>query len=122
MASNAPKVTYLVQGEHGGPIKIGLSNTTGLGSRVAALQTGYPYRLKVVRLLQGNLEAELHSQFAHLRMNGEWFEPGEELLAFAGSDAKKGDHDDFRAGFAAGFAAAVTEVEVANRRLVEQLG
>jgi hypothetical protein len=115
------RVTYLVQGEMGGPIKIGRSNTKSLGSRIAALQTGYPYQLKIVRLIEGDLEAELHSRFAHLRMNGEWFAPGDELLAFAGSEATKGGHQDFRDGFAAGFASATTEFEVRTRSVLRHM-
>lgn len=114
-------VTYLVQGEHGGPIKIGLSNPTGLGSRLASLQTGYPYRLVVVRLEEGNYEAELHHRFAHLRLHGEWFSPGEDLLAFCGPDVKGDQSSDFRAGFEAGWGAAITEAEQRMRYVVECL-
>lgn len=114
-------VTYLVQGENGGPIKIGLSNHTGLGQRVSALQTGYPHRLRVVKLLDGNHEARLHHEFAAHRLHGEWFSPAPELLAFCGPDASPAGYEDFRAGFEAGYHAALQSVQVSLHRTFEYL-
>jgi hypothetical protein len=76
--------TYFLQGDDGGPIKIG-STRSDPHLRAASLQTGYPFgRLRVVGLINGpqRLERELHKRFRALQMIGEWFRAAPELLAF----------------------------------------
>ncbi len=76
-----PSLVYFLQGVDGGPIKIG--TTRGLAGRVAYLQTASPVRLRVLCAVEGDrfIEQGLHESFAHLRLHGEWFSPGPEILA-----------------------------------------
>jgi len=69
--------TYFIQAVGGGPIKIGVS--VDPESRLRGIQTGCPYRLQLLATLPGNKEAELHSLFSGLRMNGEWFKDDEKI-------------------------------------------
>lgn len=67
---------YAVQGEHGGPIKIG--KTTSIKSRISELQVGFPFgrlRLVGVTIDRDYLERQLHERLESLRMRGEWFAP-----------------------------------------------
>lgn len=72
-----------------GPIKIGY--TKNLPVRMTALwRTLYDRRaprLLVLLTLPGgkDLEAEYHRRFDHLRIEGEWFEAGDDLLDFTGT-------------------------------------
>jgi hypothetical protein len=78
-------LVYFIQSTNGGPVKIGYVSSAGcLQSRVAALQTGSPYPLKVLRAIPGDriVEAELHARFAGCRVSGEWFLPAPELSAY----------------------------------------
>lgn len=74
-------IVYVVQAETGGPVKIGYSREGGLKSRVASLQTGNPYKLRVVHTEPGSVEdeRELHRTFRRYRMSGEWFRAHYEL-------------------------------------------
>lgn len=77
-----PRWTYFVQIGADGPIKIG-SSLTPL-SRMRQLQAGLPWELRLLGTTRDPIwcEAELQQRFSHLRMRGEWFSPGEDLLAF----------------------------------------
>jgi len=74
---------YLIRQGESGPIKIGTS--TDVESRLASLQTANPEPLHLLRTFDGDerIERAIHGRFAHLRLRGEWFKPGAELLAFA---------------------------------------
>ena len=56
-------------------LKIGIAND--VGSRIASLQTGNPYKLELLDAYQFDnpmpVEQSLHQRFAQLRTNGEWF-------------------------------------------------
>lgn len=71
---------YFIQGECGGPIKIGY--TTDLVKRLSSLQTGYPDRLELLLAFPGNRKHEkaLHDKFEEYRLNGEWFRPAPKVL------------------------------------------
>jgi hypothetical protein len=73
-------VTYFIQSPEGGPIKIGVSSTPR--RRLKQLQTGSPVPLEIVGLIDGNVEDELHRQFAQCRKHGEWFDPTPELISY----------------------------------------
>lgn len=73
---------YFVQGDDGGPIKIGFSVRPEL--RVSEIQGGYPFGgLRVVGLKFGHISEErrLHKNFATDRLFGEWFRPSLGVLA-----------------------------------------
>lgn len=74
---------YFIRSEKTHAIKIGF--TAGkIEDRLSALQTAHPYKLQVLAPSCGNREHEkaLHARFASLRLEGEWFEPHPDLLAF----------------------------------------
>lgn len=73
-------LVYFIQGEDEGPIKIGVALDPE--KRVAELQTGYPYRLRLLRVATGGyaLESALHRAFRAARTFGEWFRPVDLLL------------------------------------------
>lgn len=70
---------YFIQGLPRGPIKIG--STHDVKRRVADLQTGHPWKLRILGVCRGDirLELELHERFAASRLHGEWFSPSREL-------------------------------------------
>lgn len=74
---------YFVQAGDGGPIKIGWTGGDPK-ARMRDLQTGNPYPLSMLGHVPGSGadETDLHEQFRHLRMVGEWFKPAPDLVAF----------------------------------------
>lgn len=77
-----------MQPEGGGPIKIGHTTGKSARRRLANLQTGSPYRLLILKTVPGNevAEREEHRRWSHLRLHGEWFSPGPDLLAYCGGE------------------------------------
>lgn len=78
---------YFLTDDHG-HVKIGKSND--MTQRLKELQTGNPYKLRILLTIGMNseteafmLEEELHRKFAKARLEGEWFkaEPVAEFLA-----------------------------------------
>lgn len=69
-----PSFVYVLQGDQGGPIKVGV--TTDVLGRIAGLQTGYPYELQLLHVVPGahDLEAEFHRRLADAKLRGEWFD------------------------------------------------
>lgn len=80
---------YLIQSGDNGPIKIGF--TRNLKSRLLNIQTGHPYKLKVLLTLDANIETEhdLHVKFSRYRITNEWYEPVAELTEYIGSEKRK---------------------------------
>ena len=72
--------TYFMQSEIGGPIKIGVSECPE--SRLDNIQTCFPYKIKLLLTLNGNIEAELHQKFERHCIRGEWFREDEEIYKF----------------------------------------
>lgn len=70
--------TYIIKGGH--KVKIGVSKN--VPERLKQLQTSRSMELRVIHVFNGNLEKELHKQFADYRLKGEWFsaEPVEAYL------------------------------------------
>jgi hypothetical protein len=68
-----PRV-YFIEAVGAGLVKIGTS--TNVTQRLAQLQSGFPYELKLLRVLPGYLEEErfFHDLFTEFRMRAEWFE------------------------------------------------
>lgn len=66
---------------NGEAIKIGVSED--IGSRFQHLQTASHLPLRLLAVVPGasrEVEQGLHREFQHLRLGGEWFRPGEEIL------------------------------------------
>lgn len=72
--------TYFVIDETRGVVKIGRSCRPY--DRVEALQTGSATPLRIVLVLQGDRELELHERFVRQRQSGEWFRLDDELERF----------------------------------------
>lgn len=72
---------YFVQGESGGPIKIGF--TTNFDKRITMLQNGYPEKLTLLACTLGTEETEeaIHVELQKHRLRGEWFNPHDDVLA-----------------------------------------
>lgn len=78
-------IVYFIQAIDSGIIKIG--QTTDIGKRLAALQTGCPEQLTVLKTMPGDksIERLLHKKFSAANKQGEWFYPTDELLKYIGS-------------------------------------
>jgi hypothetical protein len=67
---------YIIQSSHHGAFKVGRSDDPA--QRLKQLQTGSPYPLKLVLVLEdmGRLETQLHRRLAHGKTRGgeEWFD------------------------------------------------
>jgi hypothetical protein len=76
------RIYFIQMGGNEGPIKIGIS--VNVAARLSGLQTASPEVLNLLGEFPGGEEAEriMHAWFDHLRIRGEWFRPGKELLAF----------------------------------------
>ncbi|MER6135108.1 GIY-YIG nuclease family protein [Streptomyces sp. NPDC001815] len=84
---DADAKVYLI-GQHGSSIaKIG--TTASLQNRLRSLQSGYPLKLEILWHKRGGwgLERYLHGVFADRRIEGEWFDFGDEDPRDAVSDA-----------------------------------
>lgn len=73
---------YFIQGESGGPIKIGY--TTDIKQRLVKLQSGCVDILKVLLMVPGNMmyEQYLHGKFENYRLKGEWYKPDPKLFEY----------------------------------------
>lgn len=82
--SAKPRLQYVYFFQIGkdGPIKIGL--TRNGHHRLIKLQVGCPWKLHYLNDIKGDrrMEKQLQRRFKHLRMRGEWFHPGPDLLLF----------------------------------------
>jgi len=74
---------YFIQAGKNGPIKIGQTNN-GIEERIAQLQTGCPYELRLLWCYNGDgyTEQVVHDLFKHERIRGEWFRPSPSILEF----------------------------------------
>jgi hypothetical protein len=91
---------YFLRSGETGPIKIGYTGTTP-NARLSALQTGNPEPLRLIGAVPGTMadESRLHDRFSGARIQGEWFRPVPELLAFIegalfGCREMPGSYDD----------------------------
>lgn len=71
-------VVYAIGPEQSSVVKIG--TTENIKNRLRGIQTGSPHRLYVRWQFGGSsaLEEFLHARFDHLRLEGEWFDFGDE--------------------------------------------
>lgn len=76
---------YFIQGEAGGPIKIGFA--TDVAARIRGLQTGHHQKLVCLVHVSGTMDDErlLHRDFAAHRTQGEWFDDCAEIRALIDS-------------------------------------
>jgi hypothetical protein len=68
-------VIYAIQGPVETPVKIGFSRSETLLERLAVIQTGNPYELRIIAQASGfpRHERQAHAALATYRMAGEWF-------------------------------------------------
>lgn len=73
---------YFIQAGDNGAIKIGY--TDNIEKRLRQLQTGNPYKLKLLKIINGTYELEksIHKMFVNDRLEGEWFRPSRRLLNY----------------------------------------
>lgn len=78
---------YFLQSSDG-PIKIGL--TWNVNKRVDQIQISTPAELRILGVIPGEmaLESEIHKKFEHLKIKGEWFKPGQDLLDFIANNVQ----------------------------------
>ena len=76
-----------MQSEEGGPIKIGISIKPK--KRLQACQTGSPVKLRLIALIEGNVENKLHGKFSKDHIHGEWYKPSKELIEFIKTESRK---------------------------------
>lgn len=86
---------YFAQRRRNGLIKIGWSRS--VTGRLRAMKA------KILGAVSGDRSTEkgLHKRFDHLRVRGEWFKPGDDLLTFIRSRAQehKPDSEVFQTAF-----------------------
>lgn len=83
---------YFVEAESVSMIKIGWT-ARAPESRLAALQTGSPVKLRLIAVMPGDREDEynLHGRWAALWSHGEWFRSHPSLVEFIGDVATPWD-------------------------------
>ena len=74
------QLVYFIEGAN--KIKIGIAEDPE--TRLETLQASSPVQLRILATCNGGIkrEKELHKQFAHLRLHGEWFEGAAELTSY----------------------------------------
>jgi hypothetical protein len=70
-----PGFVYFIQGESGGPIKIGYAKD--VSRRIAEIQTGFPDNLICLTFFPGNIPMEqlIHKDLKQYWLRGEWYKP-----------------------------------------------
>jgi hypothetical protein len=71
---NSKDHLYFIQSDVTGAIKIGRSNDPD--RRIKDLQTGNPYKIKLIQVLEnkGHLEKALHKELKKFKIQLEWFD------------------------------------------------
>lgn len=93
-----PPWVYFIEALPGGFIKIGWSvqPLRRMSENLAFVPPDVKLRLLAIMPGDGDDELALHRRFAHLRVRGEWFEPGDDLLLYiracAAIQALEGPH------------------------------
>ncbi len=79
--TNENGCVYFIKSEKTDEIKIGYTSGE-VKNRLRSLQTGHPYKLKILATLSGTRDDErsLHEKFANSRLKGEWFKSHPDLL------------------------------------------
>lgn len=75
---------YFITWGDSNPVKIGWSVEPE--ERLKAIQTGFPYELRIVGVMPGSrrrLEGEIHRKLKKHNIRGEWFEPVKEVMDLA---------------------------------------
>ena len=74
---------YFIQCGKNGPIKIGYTDKDPK-ERLSQLQTACPYELKLLWVYKDDdySEKQIHEELKHEHIRGEWFRPGNDVLAF----------------------------------------
>ena len=83
MSRQSTGYVYFVHAPINGLIKIGFSRESP-DSRLSDFQRGSPVPIERLGIIRAGIqfEGKLHRRFAHLNSHGEWFKPGDDLMAF----------------------------------------
>jgi transcriptional regulator with XRE-family HTH domain len=74
-------IYFIQRGNGDGPVKIGISKDPQTRAKDIQIACAEPVKiLLLLSLDEGLTEREIHSMFEHLRIRGEWFNPGQDLL------------------------------------------
>ena len=76
----AQRKTYFILCKEANAIKIGMA--ADVSTRLASLQVGNPFELRIVLILPVNIETKMHKQFNSLRLRYEWFSFGQPIIDF----------------------------------------
>ena len=91
---------YLIKTKGNDFYKIGYTSDS-INKRLKSIQTGCPYKLKVINKINGSMEQEkiLHTLFKEYRTQGEWFKLNKEhlnillnVMKFVATDIDKPKH------------------------------
>lgn len=92
---------YMFLDDARGVVKIGIA--TDVRRRLGQVQVGYPWKLGIVRVIDGDRRTErwMHRKYKDRRLNGEWFEWQAEMLDvrppdFTSPDPSAGPIERFR--------------------------
>lgn len=75
-------IAYFIQAGENGAIKVGTTNN--ILARINLFKTHHDKELIVRLLIPGGIyvEREVSKRFKHLRIRGEWYSPGEDLISY----------------------------------------
>lgn len=74
--------TYIVEEDGGEFVKIGRTSQKDYFKRHESLQTGNPRELRVLLLVTGDYEGQLHKKFRSSRIRGDWFRYTSDIRAW----------------------------------------
>lgn len=91
-----PLVYFVSADRKSHPVKIGRSTTAAINDRLSSLQTGTPFRLRFMLVIEAPAftETEIHRALSSSRLEGEWFRRNKKLLDFMA--ALEDDNPDWR--------------------------
>lgn len=110
---------YFIQDSLTFRIKIGHTGKEDVSARLKELQTGNSSLLYLLASREGSVQVErdLHEQFAQYRAQGEWFDPGPELLQYIiGCSANRMAHEATQAAVSSLLAKSFPETKAEKER------
>jgi hypothetical protein len=111
-------VIYFLLDAAAAAVKIGFTNRRHHKNRVKEVATGNPHPLELLGTIPGTrgYERQLHAEWSHLRMHGEWFRAAPELTAWIHAELAQSRPRDGRAALAAARQELNELIEASRRR------